>query len=85
MADINKTVKELWQKTYRGQDIDYIKIAADTEGGKRSYNYRVVMVSAGADLEMRGRCSAGQKVRRPIELRGQNWVMLPNSLTVLDP
>ncbi|KAK9845615.1 hypothetical protein WJX84_004608 [Apatococcus fuscideae] len=62
MADINKTVKELWQKTYRGQDIDYIKIAADTEGGKRSYNYRVVMVSAGADLEMRGRCSAGQKV-----------------------
>lgn len=63
MADINKTVKELWQKTYRGQDIDYIKIAADTEGSKRSYNYRVVMVSAGADLEMRGRCSAGQKVR----------------------
>ena len=62
MADINKTVKELWQKTYRGQDIDYIKIVADTEGGKRSYNYRVVMVSAGADLEMRGRCSAGQKV-----------------------
>ncbi|KAK9866483.1 hypothetical protein WJX84_001219 [Apatococcus fuscideae] len=62
MADINKTIKELWQKTYRGQDIDYCKIAADTEGGKRSYNYRVVMVSAGADLEMRGRCSAGQKV-----------------------
>lgn len=28
----------------------------------RSYNYRVVMYSGGAELEMRGRCSAGQKV-----------------------
>ena len=25
MADINKIVKELWQKTYRNQDIDYIQ------------------------------------------------------------
>eukprot|EP00983_Pelagomonas_calceolata_P094440 1157891-Pelagomonas_calceolata.AAC.8 len=39
MADINKIVKELWQKTYRGQDIDYIKIVADADGA-RSYNYR---------------------------------------------
>ncbi|GLI69195.1 hypothetical protein VaNZ11_013765 [Volvox africanus] len=63
MADINKIIKELWQKTYRGQDIDYIQIKADTEGvGTRSYNYRVVMYSGAAELEMRGRCSAGQKV-----------------------
>jgi hypothetical protein len=26
MADINKIIKELWQKTYRGQDIDYIQV-----------------------------------------------------------
>ena len=26
MADINKIVKELWQKTYRNQDIDYIQV-----------------------------------------------------------
>lgn len=33
--------QELWQKTYRGQDIDYIQIKADSEGiGARSYNYR---------------------------------------------
>lgn len=32
MADINKVIKELWQKTYRGQDIDYIEIKADAEG-----------------------------------------------------
>jgi DNA repair protein RAD50 len=41
MSDINKIIKELWQKTYRGQDIDYIQIKADAEGvGTRSYNYR---------------------------------------------
>jgi DNA repair protein RAD50 len=63
MADINKIIKELWQKTYRNQDIDYIQIKADTEGpGQRSYNYRVVMCSGGTELDMRGRCSAGQKV-----------------------
>ena len=62
MADINKCVKELWQRTYRNQDIDYIQIRADADG-TRSYNYRVVMMAGGAELEMRGRCSAGQKVR----------------------
>lgn len=63
MSDINKTIKELWQKTYRNQDIDYIQVKADSEGaGARSYNYRVVMMTGGAELDMRGRCSAGQKV-----------------------
>lgn len=61
MEDINKLIKELWQKTYRGADIDYIQIKADADG-QRSYNYRVVMHSNGAELDMRGRCSAGQKV-----------------------
>ena len=28
MADINKFVKELWQRTYRNQDIDYIQVRA---------------------------------------------------------
>lgn len=64
MDDINKTIKELWQKTYRGVDIDYIQIKADSEGttSRSSYNYRVVMYVGGAELDMRGRCSAGQKV-----------------------
>lgn len=65
MSDINRQIKELWQKTYRGQDIDYIQITADSDG-TRSYNYRVVMhAPGGAELDMRGRCSAGQKVRPP--------------------
>ena len=64
MSDINTIIKELWQKTYRNGDIDYIAIKADTEGGTaaRSYNYRVIMKCGGAELDMRGRCSAGQKV-----------------------
>lgn len=64
MSDINKIIKELWQKTYRNQDIDYIQVKADAETGQRSYNYRVVMITGGAELDMRGRCSAGQKVHR---------------------
>jgi DNA repair protein RAD50 len=71
MADINKIIKELWQKTYRGTDIDYIQIRADTESGTaaRSYNYRVVMMCGGAELDMRGRCSAGQRVLACLVIR----------------
>ncbi|KAF6263995.1 hypothetical protein COO60DRAFT_1292744 [Scenedesmus sp. NREL 46B-D3] len=43
-------------------DIDCIQIKADADGTARSYNYRVVMVNGGVELDMRGRCSAGQKV-----------------------
>ena len=43
------------------QDIDMIQIKADADG-LRSYNYRVVMNTGGAELDMRSRCSAGQKV-----------------------
>ena len=47
-------------------DIEYIEICSneDTGSGPRSvFNYRVVMHSAGVAMDMRGRCSAGQKVR----------------------
>ncbi len=32
MADINKFVKELWQRTYRNQDIDYIQARGPAAG-----------------------------------------------------
>ncbi|XP_044486625.1 DNA repair protein RAD50 isoform X2 [Mangifera indica] len=70
MEEINKIIRELWQQTYRGQDIDYICIHSDSEGaGTRSYSYRVLMQTGDAELEMRGRCSAGQKVLASLIIR----------------
>lgn len=72
MEDINRIIDELWKKTYSGTDIDTIKIRSDevksTVKGK-SYNYRVVMFKQDAELDMRGRCSAGQKVLASIIIR----------------
>jgi DNA repair protein RAD50 len=36
---------------------------------KRSYNYRVVMTKGQVPLDMRGRCSAGQRVLAAIVIR----------------
>lgn len=75
MQVINRIMKELWRATYRGNDIDYIEIKTedvDTTHGadkKKSYNYRVVMVKNETELEMRGRCSAGQKVLASLIIR----------------
>lgn len=45
MEEINKIIRELWQQTYRGQDIDYISIHSDSDGaGTRSYSYKVNMI-----------------------------------------
>ncbi|KAJ2558261.1 DNA repair protein rad50 [Coemansia sp. RSA 1933] len=64
MQDINKIIRELWINTYQGNDIDTIEIRSEVEGARnsRSHNYRVVMIKGGHAIDMRGRCSAGQKV-----------------------
>lgn len=76
MKEINKILRELWVATYKGTDIDYIAIKSDTNdqskttsNTNRSYNYRVVMYKFGTELDMRGRCSAGQKVLTSILIR----------------
>ncbi|KAL2808378.1 AAA domain-containing protein [Aspergillus granulosus] len=71
MEEINAIIGELWQKTYRGTDVDTILIRSDNENakGNRSYNYRVCMIKQGAEMDMRGRCSAGQKVLASIIIR----------------
>lgn len=71
MEEINAIIGELWQKTYRGTDVDTILIRSDNENakGNRSYNYRVCMVKQNAEMDMRGRCSAGQKVLASIIIR----------------
>ncbi|CDO92786.1 unnamed protein product [Kluyveromyces dobzhanskii CBS 2104] len=71
MKDINRIVDELWKRTYSGTDVDTIKIKTDEVSNVRgkSYNYRVVMYKQDAELDMRGRCSAGQKVLAAIIIR----------------
>lgn len=67
MNKINRLIRELWRSIYRGNDIDYVQIqtnemknsSADT---KRSYDYRVIQSKNDVEIDMRGRCSAGQRV-----------------------
>jgi DNA repair protein RAD50 len=71
MEEINRIIEELWKKTYQGSDVDTILIRSDNEAtrGNRSYNYRVCMIKQEAEMDMRGRCSAGQKVLACIIIR----------------
>lgn len=95
MADLNKIIRNLWQSTYSGNDIDYIEICSEEDTtasvsnaarARRTYNYRVVMVKTTsgmggtackstrantdkARLDMRGRCSSGQKVLASLIIR----------------
>jgi len=58
--------------TYKGEDINSIEIVSGQEAGSRaqkSYNYRVVMTKGSSELDMRGRCSAGQRVLASIVIR----------------
>ncbi|KAH0495002.1 hypothetical protein TgHK011_008578 [Trichoderma gracile] len=70
MAEVNRIAGELWQTTYQGTDIDTILIRSSTEAtSRRTYDYRLVMVKQDAEMDMRGRCSAGQKVLASIVIR----------------
>jgi DNA repair protein RAD50 len=75
MSEINGIIRELWQTTYRGTDIDTIEIHAETEKkGNRAHRYRVVMVKGDNALDMRGRCSAGKVVvERYGGVHAVNW------------
>uniref|UniRef100_A0A7S4K6V4 Rad50/SbcC-type AAA domain-containing protein n=1 Tax=Odontella aurita TaxID=265563 RepID=A0A7S4K6V4_9STRA len=72
IQDINKIVRELWTLTYKGEDITNIKLMSDQDKGSKaakSHNYRVVMMKGTTELDMRGRCSAGQRVLASIVIR----------------
>ncbi|RKP14620.1 P-loop containing nucleoside triphosphate hydrolase protein [Piptocephalis cylindrospora] len=76
MEEINKVIRELWVNTYQGSDIDTIEIRSESDkpktGGSsltRSYNYRVVMIRGETELDLRGRCSAGQRVLTSLIVR----------------
>lgn len=70
MQKINSLIREYWRQIYRGNDIDYIqiqtldesKVSETSADRKRSYNYKVIQSKNNQEIEMRGRCSAGQRV-----------------------
>ncbi|XP_063981287.1 DNA repair protein RAD50-like [Diachasmimorpha longicaudata] len=71
---INSAMKKLWKLIYSGNDTKSIQIKAEatsTSGvtDKRQFNYKLVQIKHGVEMEMRGRCSAGQRVLASIILR----------------
>lgn len=68
IEEVNKTLRDLWCNTYKGNDIDYIELKSESSE-TRAYNYRMTMVKNGVELDMRGRSSAGQKMIASILFR----------------
>ncbi|MES1919130.1 DNA repair protein rad50 [Bonamia ostreae] len=75
MKEINAILKKYWKLVYKGNDIDFIEIVSNCDENtvqrtsNRNYNYFVLMVCGDAKLEMKGRCSAGQKVLASLLIR----------------
>jgi DNA repair protein RAD50 len=71
MEEINRELSEFWRAVYNGKDIDEIAIRSDhsEKGGRRAYDYRVVMRRGDTEMDMRGRCSAGQRVLASLLIR----------------
>jgi len=98
MSEINKTIKQLWRQVYRGNDIDYIEIRSEEDSPnseqaeavsrRKTYNYRVVLVKGDTAMDMRGRCSAGQKVLASIIIRlslAENFCLNSGILALDEP
>ncbi|CDW54964.1 DNA repair protein RAD50 [Trichuris trichiura] len=71
MQQINSIIRDLWETVYKGNDIDYVEIKSEEAKVKsRVIGLSiVVMFCDGVELDMRGRCSAGQKVLASIIIR----------------
>uniref|UniRef100_A0A6V7I671 Rad50/SbcC-type AAA domain-containing protein n=1 Tax=Bracon brevicornis TaxID=1563983 RepID=A0A6V7I671_9HYME len=74
LSKINSAMKRLWKLIYVGTDTTSIEIKAEptvTNGktDRRQFNYKLVQTKHDIEMEMRGRCSAGQRVLASIILR----------------
>ncbi|XP_011499172.1 PREDICTED: DNA repair protein RAD50 [Ceratosolen solmsi marchali] len=73
MNTVNKIMGQLWNLVYSGNDTSSIQIRVQTTEGigdkKRSYNYKLVQVKRSTEMDMKGKCSAGQKVLASIIIR----------------
>lgn len=77
IQQVNAIISELWRSIYRGCDIDTVELKSEVDGvaatasgaSKRNYNYRVVMKRGNNEIDMRAKCSAGQKVLASVVIR----------------
>lgn len=74
MDKINRLIRELWRNIYKGNDIDSIEIKTEDvkpsgSTKRRSYTYRVVQSKNDTKNNMRGNCSAGQRVLACLVIR----------------
>ncbi|KAL6122201.1 hypothetical protein NUSPORA_00790 [Nucleospora cyclopteri] len=67
IKELNLILADLWANTYMGKDIEKIELKSDLTA--TTYNYRIVMYKNNVELDMRGRCSAGQKMISSILFR----------------
>ena len=75
MDQVNKIIAEIWNEVYHGDDISSIEIQTEIDEDskkKKNYHYSIVMTKGGGNstkVEMKGRCSMGQKVLASIVIR----------------
>lgn len=87
LEEVNVMLKDLWTRTYKGNDVDWIEIKAESVGQK-TYSYRVVLVRNGVELDMRSRSSAGQRMIASILIRlalADSFASKCNILTLDEP
>ena len=71
IKEINERISELWSQTYQGRDIESIEIESKSiiRGNKKQFEYSVFMIKNHSRLQMRSRCSAGQKALAALVIR----------------
>ena len=66
MSTVNKIMDRMWRVVYKGNDTTSIQIRTNategTDSARRTYNYKLVQQKNGVEMDMKGRCSAGQRV-----------------------
>lgn len=68
---INEIIRQIWAETYKGDDIDTIYISADPEKNDKrtSFSYKICFKSRNSEIDMRGRCSSGQRMMASLVVR----------------
>ncbi|CDR93914.1 hypothetical protein, conserved [Babesia bigemina] len=68
IAQINVVLKRVWREVYTGTNIDYIEIQSNDDTTVASTGM-VMVTHSGVEMDMRGHCSAGERVLASLILR----------------